>query len=201
MGATAPEITPSLDSVTTGSTSHQAPFHFDVCTLGPVTTPPQEASSHDVCKSALQQVASATTCSVSRRKGQTGLHLAAEKGSAATAAALMSMSANTLALDSVGRTPLHIAVEYCNEPVVAQLATHIEAINTKNLDGETALHLAVSLGHEQIVQILLAAAGCNMELKDGSGRTALHLAVLHGHEGILRKLVGNGANIDARIEM
>src|SRR5690606_33473602 len=62
---------------------------------------------------------------------------------------------------------------------------------------DPALSLAVRLGWLRLLEEL-AAAGVDLDARDGRGMTALHLAAALGREGALRALVRLGANPEVR---
>mmetsp|Transcript_11277 Transcript_11277/g.20840 ORF Transcript_11277/g.20840 Transcript_11277/m.20840 type:complete len:621 (+) Transcript_11277:167-2029(+) len=63
----------------------------------------------------------------------------------------------------------------------------------------TGLHLAVSRNREDLVDILLAAPGCNVNAQDATGYTPLHLALPNPKAlSIVKKLMAAGADLTIR---
>ena len=64
------------------------------------------------------------------------------------------------------------------EGIRTWLHDHPEDINARNEDGYTPLHLASREGHAEVVELLLAVPGVDVNAIDHLGRTTLHCCCL-----------------------
>ena len=69
-------------------------------------------------------------------------------------------------------------------------------MEAQDADGFTPLYDAVMLGSTEIVELLLAKEGIDVNAKDGDGLTPLHVAVREGYEDISKLLLSNGAGFE-----
>jgi ankyrin repeat protein len=70
-------------------------------------------------------------------------------------------------------------------------------VNGQDYFGTTALIIAASEGHADVVKVLLAQPGIEVDEKNkSSGSTALAMAAYKGHVDIIELLVAAGANIN-----
>ena len=66
---------------------------------------------------------------------------------------------------------------------------------------QIACHLAVEAGHTEIVKLLLAVDGVDVNAKNNYGRTALHRAISNDHTEILKLLLAvDGVDVNAKDE-
>jgi len=101
---------------------------------------------------------------------------------------------------SDGWTPLHIAV-YNNLPKQVALILAKENINknpVKGKDKRTPLHIAVEHEYVDIINLLVAHKGIDIEARDARKDTALHMAIKYGKLESVRALLNAGADINAR---
>jgi len=71
-------------------------------------------------------------------------------------------------------------------------------VNAADSNGETLLQRAVIEGYGGIIEVL-AAAGADLNAKDGSGNTPLYIAArAAGHIDAVKALVKAGADVNAR---
>ncbi|KAJ5923636.1 hypothetical protein N7454_008881 [Penicillium verhagenii] len=64
-------------------------------------------------------------------------------------------------------------------------------LNGQNINGETALHHAASLGRTEIIELLLAVPGIELDMKDRNEQTPLALAAKSGHRDVVGLLLGS----------
>ena len=97
-----------------------------------------------------------------------------------------------------------------NNAKVAQLLRQGADANARARDGRTALMHAAYSGHTALAKVLIDS-GANGETKArdgatalmyaaGHGHTALMTATGHGHIGIVEALIGEGADLNTRLE-
>ncbi|EHK41000.1 hypothetical protein TRIATDRAFT_227281, partial [Trichoderma atroviride IMI 206040] len=121
--------------------------------------------------------------------GQTLLHYAAKKGSAAVTTTLLTQNGFDVNIqDRSGRTPLSHAAKNGNEASLKVLLAHggID-INIQDVVGDTPLSRAAYNGHENIVRLLLDN-NANIESVNKNGDTPLSQAAYNGHENTVRLL-------------
>ena len=112
---------------------------------------------------------------------------------------------------NVGATPLLRAAKAGDIPVVKLLLQHGALPNLPNFNGDTPLMAACGKGwinaptrgafytEEEAIQIygLLRALGADVRARTHFNETALHSAALHGWNEIVKRLVADGADVDA----
>ncbi|KAJ1527484.1 hypothetical protein ONE63_007457 [Megalurothrips usitatus] len=88
-----------------------------------------------------------------------------------------------------GESPLHVAARRNRAGAVrAALAAGADP-GHQDLRGNTALHLAASRGYREVVALLLAAPGCQVNAANRDGYTALHVAVESGFVDVVNTLL------------
>lgn len=136
-------------------------------------------------------------------KGQTALHMAAEKNFPTIARALIDRQKSILNLqDDENRSALIIAVLFGNLQVV-EILTQSKADHTiQDKNGETALQVAAQHGNLEITQHLLdncsVDIGKILELENFKNHTPIVTAVRARKGNIVDYLTGKGANIQHR---
>ncbi len=112
---------------------------------------------------------------------------------------------------NVGATPLLRAAKAGDVPVVKLLLEHGALPNLPNFNGDTPLMAAVGKGwinaptrgafytEDQALQVytLLRAAGADVRARTHFNETALHSAALRGWNEVVKRLVADGAEVDA----
>jgi ankyrin repeat protein len=147
-----------------------------------------------------------TDVNQANKAGSTALHFAAERGYKDVVESLiLKMSPDAInQADNNGWTALHCSAEEGRTDVVELLLATMmqETINraTKNKDGwiaftfdayqghkngQTALHFAVAKGHKDVVALLLAKDGIDVNKANYDGEKALHLAAEKGHKDVV----------------
>ena len=129
--------------------------------------------------------------------GETALHIAAKKGYAETAAALVLAGANCGARDKDGNMPIHLAAANGNTQTLRALIDGGADVEAQDRHYLTALHLAASNGHLVTVGTLVEGKA-DLEAHDTKGHTALLLAVLGGFISVVSHLLKTGASLEAR---
>jgi ankyrin repeat protein len=97
-------------------------------------------------------------------------------------------------------TPLHLAIKSRSERIIQMLVARKANINGDPLllGYPTPLQRAAALGYADMVQILLALGGINVDISDSAGNTALSLAVSAGNREVVRLLLEHKkGNLDA----
>ena len=110
-------------------------------------------------------------------QGRTPLHYAAENQDARLAAFLISLGANTNALDYSQMSPLGISVEK-NDTQTAGILANAKADIHLPIKSGTAAALALA-GSSSVFKALLT--GDSVQTADGNGKTVLHLASIAGN--------------------
>jgi ankyrin repeat protein len=129
--------------------------------------------------------------------GNTGLHIAAEKGFESVVALLLD-NGNVNAKGRNGLTPLYYAVMGGHNEVVELLVHKGADVNAKdNKIGWTPLHCAAGNGQEPVVKLLLDN-NADVNAKDNKiGWTPLHFAAMKRHEAVVKLLVEKGAELES----
>ena len=123
--------------------------------------------------------------------GRTALHLAASHDNHACIARLRADGSDIDARDEHGSTPLIAAARHGAEQAVTTLIELGADPSIRNKDDATALEAALDVGNAKVVETLLEACGMD-------GRTPLHLAVLRSDLAAVTKLLGLGADVNAK---
>lgn len=101
---------------------------------------------------------------------------AARAGDAAAVQALLRGGADTGQRGSEGEAALHWAADRGHEAVVALLLSHGADVNAADSDGQTACHYAALAEQRSAAQLLAAAPGVQLGLRNADGETAADLA-------------------------
>ena len=84
-----------------------------------------------------------------------------------------------------------IFLKACEEndlPKLRHSFPYIAVVNWRGDVGLSGLHFAAVLEYEELLEILLAQKGVDVNIKDDDGKTPLWWACLRGHENIVRRL-------------
>jgi len=132
--------------------------------------------------------------------GKTPLHVAANRGSFDSLAALLMCGARPATTDSAGWTALHDAAasrsESSSADIIRTLVRHSpDVVKSKNVDGETPLHIAARHGRLSAARVLAELVPHTLTAIDRDGWTPLHGAV-HARRPDVVSAVVNAA-IDA----
>ncbi|KAJ1560070.1 Ankyrin-2, partial [Cladochytrium tenue] len=124
------------------------------------------------------------------------LHVAAQLGHNACAAALLHSRAEPDPRDEDGLTPLMLAAR-CGRKLAVRtlLQGGADPECTRARDGWRALHLAAQQGGYGVVNALVEGRA-DVTARDARGRTPLHVAVLHNRTRAARALLRAGAAAD-----
>lgn len=101
---------------------------------------------------------------------------AARAGDAAAVEALLRGGADAGQRGSEGEAALHWAADRGHEAVVALLLSHGADVNAADSDGQTACHYAALAEQRSAAQLLAAAPGVQLGLRNADGETAADLA-------------------------
>lgn len=128
---------------------------------------------------------------------ETALHLAAEHGNGAMAAALLDNGAdvNALVWREDGRTPLYVAILEGHFDVITLLLDRGARIDACGENGWTVFHLAAGRGQESVVRLFLEH-GADIEVFDERGWTPLCAAVRWEKPEIVTLLLKVGAEVN-----
>jgi uncharacterized protein len=105
-------------------------------------------------------------------KGESPLMLAALKGHAKIAEAMVSKGAD---VNKTGWAPLHYAASSGNLPIIAMLIENSAYIDAESPNGTTPLMMAAMYGSPEAVKLLIDE-GADVQLKNVQGLTALQFA-------------------------
>jgi len=126
---------------------------------------------------------------VRNHAGETPLMMAALKGEADAAAALVAHGA---AVQKDGWSPLHYAATGGSAPIVKLLLSKGAALEARSPNGSTPLMMAARYGNENAVDALLAA-GADRTAKNDLGMDASAFAASAGREKLAARLKSGGA--------
>ncbi|XP_052747582.1 histone-lysine N-methyltransferase EHMT2 isoform X2 [Bicyclus anynana] len=140
----------------------------------------------------------AVGCDVDKQgpEGMTGLHLAAQHGSAAVCALLLQGGAAVDARDSGGWTPLVRAAEHKHHAVVKLLLEHGADPSASDTEGNLAVHWCALSGDARCLSLLLRAAPHTLDTPSAHTDTPLHVAAREGHYACVVILLAHGAKTD-----
>ncbi|MFZ0564738.1 MAG: ankyrin repeat domain-containing protein [Chlamydiales bacterium] len=128
-------------------------------------------------------------------KGDTALHLAAEKGKVDILKALLLHKPDINAKNNSGETPLLVAIRKGNSEVVKILLNHKANISAADKHGETPFTEFIKRKEEKIIEDLLENINVN-QVKDESGRTLLHQAAQLGNLKTMSLLIQNKSKLN-----
>ncbi|MCB9493033.1 MAG: ankyrin repeat domain-containing protein [Epsilonproteobacteria bacterium] len=139
---------------------------------------------------------------VQDQRGFSALHYAAEKGDSSIIRLVHENNGDLNLADKGKNTPLHLAVAKGKIEATRALIDAGADVNKTNLDGKTPLHVVV-LEHKNkdfaaALFSALEVAGADLEVRDRDGKTPLHQAAGTGNIEMLERLVGAGADVNAR---
>ncbi|MCJ1265803.1 hypothetical protein MMC22_005684 [Lobaria immixta] len=129
--------------------------------------------------------------------GQTGLHIATQKGHLKIVKLLLNAKADVNILEPHVGTALHLATSQGYHEIVQLLLAAEAEVDIQNGAKVTALHLAVEKNHLEIVKLLLMA-GAAVNTQDYMKRAALHGAVTKGHLEIVKLLLAARADVNTK---
>jgi ankyrin repeat protein len=122
----------------------------------------------------------------------TPLHIAARKGYAAIAAALLEAGADPDPRDLEGDTPLHWAAFEGRSDIVELLLDRGAPVNARNARQFTPLHYAVMKGNMGVIRTLIGR-GADIDARNVHGETPYDRAVSSGEQAIARYLASQRA--------
>ncbi|KAL9637688.1 MAG: hypothetical protein Q9164_002040 [Protoblastenia rupestris] len=128
-----------------------------------------------------------------QQRGANALHFAVEKNHFSIVQILLRRGANVDAQTQDGTTPLHKAAEHGADKIVRMLLKQGAQVDTANEEGLTPLHLATKENYKNIVCVLLAAGGADVNARSKDGRTALDIAFEHKSDRVAQVLLEMGA--------
>jgi len=104
------------------------------------------------------------------KKGETLLHMAAEKDAIECTKVLLAYGAEVNALDLDGDTPLHYSGRQGSTATAKVLIAHGAGVNLRSFSGATPLHEASKNGHLPVARVLVDA-GALKTIEDNLGNT------------------------------
>jgi hypothetical protein len=124
---------------------------------------------------------------------------AAAEGNLPEVQRLLIKGAQINGADGEGRTAL-IAAAYANQVEVARYLVQSGAdVNLKDRRGLSSFLISASeVGPDSALLVVMLNAKAKLDAADPLGNTGLHLAAQKSHADILRRLLANGAQVDAR---
>lgn len=132
-------------------------------------------------------------------EGESALHLAAQYGNLAVVRLLVNARAKINQLTNDGSSPLYAAVDAGHKDVVELLVRKGAKINGKHTSScWSCLHQASYKGHSDIVRLLVAVPGCQLEVRDDHDITPLFVAAQYGQKQCLQILADAGADVNTQ---
>lgn len=156
------------------------------------------AAAHDGNAQAVAAYLQVSAADAVDAHGDTALIIAACRGYANVARAVLAAGASADKANTHGTTPLIMAAGRGHVDIVVALLDAKAKLDEEDESGDSALRRAAKGGHEQVLQ-LLASAGAALDTQySGFRTTALHEAAFHGKPGAVRVLAAAGATVDRR---
>ncbi|XP_067101085.1 ankyrin repeat and SOCS box protein 3 isoform X2 [Osmerus mordax] len=132
-------------------------------------------------------------------EGETALHLAAHCGNLAVVKLLIKARANINQPTNDSSCPLYAAVSAGHKEVVELLIRKGAEINGEHTSScWSSLHLAAYKGSSEIVRLLIAVPGCELEARDDNNITPLFLSAQYGRRECLQILIDAGADVNTQ---
>ncbi|KAH8150178.1 uncharacterized protein LAJ45_05864 [Morchella importuna] len=141
--------------------------------------------------------------------GQTPLHVASERGTAALVDTLLRHGADIAARDGLGKTPLHMAAARGTDPKICEmLLQHGAELTERDFTGYTPIDSA-ALGagaagagspeaeFEATIRVLLSRGASRYSSHTLDGQLLLW-AVKNGHEDVLKMILEQGVDVNVR---
>lgn len=72
-------------------------------------------------------------------------------------------------------------------------------VNGMTSDDKSALLEASAQGHEEVVRVIIAVPGCNINICNSLKWNALHFACWFGHKNVVKLLVDNGIKVNEKV--
>ena len=133
------------------------------------------------------------------REGWDPLHLAIYYDLDTVVTDLLEHGANPDSMRADGMTALRRACEKGDIPLVGSLLAHGADVNLQSpWCGSAPIHMAVRKRNVEALELLLAAEGCNVEIRTKRGDTPLYKAAEKGFDAIVTLLIDHGADVNAR---
>ena len=150
-------------------------------------------SDIDLIRQRIASVGADEINAVSKKKGNTPLHVAVIKNRADIAALLLDADAAIDPINRDGETPLFVATSRRHKDCVQLLLQAGADWRASDLLGDTPIHKAARWGDQTTLSLLAKYADVNF--LDSSGQTPLHVAAEYGHANCLFELLKHNANI------
>ena len=132
--------------------------------------------------------------------GNTGLHIAAEKGHIEVLKELLDVPGVDVNIQGCNDwTPLIAAAMMGQEKSVQMLIKEGADIMSRQDGGDTALHRAAAGGHDTVIKMLLDQ-GMDINVRNNDGWTALMYAAIWGKKSTVTLLIEAGADIERKNE-
>lgn len=141
-----------------------------------------------------EHLADPTSVNQADKAGRTPLSIAMERPHRMTIRLLLELGANPNTQDRDGMTALHHAVQAGNLEVLKLLIAAGGNINQQNKDNKRPIELARGTNKQRIIDYILSLPNA----QDLKGMTHLHHAAKDGDIDAMRKLIEQGAHINAK---
>lgn len=133
--------------------------------------------------------------------GESALHVASMKNSAAVVGKLLQMGAdaNLLTKNEQRQTPLHYCVLNNSVECIREFIKYRDCVNfnARDANGDTPISLALNEGYNGLVPILIEGKA-DVNVRNGKDFTLLHQAILKEDSKTAIFLLDNGADINAQ---